>query len=54
MKKEEREQVEKMALELGTYIPPDISINAWPIPILEALIERINVLQSEVDARYKP
>ena len=49
MTNREKEWVEKLAKDMGTYIPGGMSVDAWPLPIIEALVERVQVLGLEID-----
>jgi hypothetical protein len=44
---EERDRADALASRLGTYIPGDISYGMWPLPILEAIVDRLDAMQAE-------
>lgn len=50
----EQKIAEALATKLDTRIPWDISMDAWSLPILEALFARIEKLEKELtDAKQK-
>jgi hypothetical protein len=46
---DERKRIEALALRLGPPIPGNISIVAWSLPLLEALVDRIDELERRLD-----
>lgn len=44
----ERNRISALAERLGTHIPPGIGLQAWSLPILEALLKRIEKLEKEL------
>jgi|WetSurMetagenome_2_1015567.scaffolds.fasta_scaffold316418_2 hypothetical protein len=41
----DRERIEKCAERLGVYMPGEITLEAWPIVLLEAIVDRIEQLE---------
>jgi hypothetical protein len=48
---EDRERVNEACRKLNTYVPSDLSLYFWPLPLIEKLIERIEALEREVAKR---
>ena len=44
----ERGRINALAKQLETYIPGDIALSAWPLPLLEALVERVIALEQRL------
>ena len=44
----EQRRIEDCAKKLGVHIPDGISIQAWPIVLIEALLKRIEDLENAI------
>jgi hypothetical protein len=47
----ESERADAVAKRLGTYIPCDIAYAMWPLPILEAIADRLDALEKALADR---
>ena len=53
MSPEERQAAQQFAAKLGVTIPDTISIHLWSLPLLEAMLRRIEELEMR-QAGYQP
>ncbi len=49
----EHERAEALAKRLGVEIPDSISIRLWPLPLLEALVDRLEKLEAAAEEHDK-
>jgi hypothetical protein len=47
--KEERDRAEALAAQVGAYIPGDLSIHVWMLPVLGKIVERLQQLEARLD-----
>lgn len=50
---ETRYRMNAIAAKAGTFIPGEIEVLAWTLPILEKLLDRIQELENKIDAATK-
>lgn len=47
--KDEKERIEVLESRLSTFIPGNISIVAWPLPLLEKVIDRLERIELRLE-----